>query len=79
MKKVKFLFVAAAAAIAFSAFTTVKPQPTYWYKTTGGFAIFSGTPCPPATDAVCIRMQPGVGNVTVLKSQNESDPLKYNP
>jgi hypothetical protein len=79
MKKVKFLLLAAVAAITFSAFTTVKPFNPLYYKTSTGYAIFTGSPCLEASQAVCIRNQPGVGNVVVLKSQNDNDPLKYNP
>ncbi|MEP7375285.1 MAG: hypothetical protein ABI675_17930 [Chitinophagaceae bacterium] len=78
MKKMFLVMLASGFAIALSAFTPDKKAvQTYYYKTSSGYAIFTGTPCDPGTHLICKRTQPGVGEVTVLKSQNDNDPLKY--
>jgi hypothetical protein len=77
MKKITHLIVTLLLAVGLSSFSS--PQPTYYYRAGLSFAIFTGVPCPAAVQAPCIRLQPGVGNVAVLKSQNDNDPLRYNP
>jgi hypothetical protein len=79
MKKNTPVFLAVLLAAGLSTAALPAPPPPYYYKTATGYAVFTGTVCPEGTMAICIRHQPGVGFVVVLKSQNDNDVLRYNP
>lgn len=78
MKKFAIVTIAAALAVGVSAFSPTKKLQTYYYYNGTGYSQFTGTPCPEGTQQNCVKNQPGVGLVQVLKSQNTNDPLKYN-
>ena len=79
MKKTFVPILGLLMGICLTAVSQVTKDIYFYESSENSFSQFTGIPCPAGDQVECQAMQPGVGLVTVLKSENSEDILHYNP